>query len=113
MWIEFHFRKEYLLIFICIFVGIIQQIYIQNVQVIVDLALLFNHLSMFCLIICYFIEKRISKSKIQIKEKFKLILFFIFMFVFLRLSLIIEFTVNQYDIDVFRLLLQIINYLYI
>ena len=83
MCIVFHFRKEFLLIFLCLFVRIIRKIYIQNVQVIKDLTLLFHNLSKFCLIICYFIEKRISKSKIQIKETFsiKLMLLFIFMFI--------------------------------
>ena len=113
MCIVFHFRKEYLLIFLCIFLGIIQQIYIENVQAINDLTLFLHNLSKFCLIICYFIEKKISKSNIQIKEKFdiKPTLLFIFMFIFLRLSLRIEFTVNQYDIDELNLLLQIISYL--
>ena len=81
MCIVLHFRKEYLLIALCFFVRIIQEIYIENVQVVKDLILLFNNLSKFCLIICYFIEKRISKSNIQIKETFsiKLMLLFIFM----------------------------------
>ena len=113
MCIVFHFQKEYLLIFLCIFVGIIQEIYTGNVEINDDLTLLFDNLSMFCLIICYFIEKRISKSNIQIKEKFniKLMLLFIFMFIFLRLSLRIELTVDKYDIYEFKLLLQIISYL--
>ena len=115
MCIVFHFRKEYLLIFLCLFVGIIQQIYIQNVQVIKDLTLLFHNLSKFCLIICYFIEKRISTSNIQIKETFNIkpILLFIFMFIFEGIAYRIEFIVTKYDIDELQLLSQIISYLYI
>ncbi len=116
MCIVFHFRKEFLLIFLCIFVGIIREIYIQNVEIIDDLKLLFNNLSKFCLIICYFIEKKISKSKIQIKEKFNIkliLLLFIFMFIFERIAFRIEFIVKKYDIDEFTLLLQIISYFYI
>ena len=113
MCIEFHFRKEYLLMLLCIFVGIIREIYIENFEVIKDLVFLFDSLSLFCLIICYFIEKRISKSNIQIKEKFNIkpILLFIFMFIFWRLTLRIELIVDQYHIDELSLLLQIISYL--
>ena len=77
------------------------------------MILLFNELSKFCLIICYFIEKRISKSNIQIKEKFNIkpILLFIFMFIFWRIALRIELTVKKNDIYEFKLLLQIISYL--
>ncbi len=87
MCIVFHFRKEFLLIFLCFFVRIIQEIYTENVEIIDDLTLLFDNLSKFCLIICYFIEKRISKTNIQIKEKFNIkpTLLFIFMFIFWRL----------------------------
>ena len=116
MCIVFHFRKEYLLIFLCIFLGIIQQIYIENVQAINDLTLFLHNLSKFCLIICYFIEKKISKSNIQIKEKFDIklmVLLFIFMFIFERIAFKIEFIAKKYDIDEFKLLLQIISYLYI
>ena len=115
MCIVFHFQKEHLLIFLCIFVGIIQEIYTGNVEINDDLKLLFNDLSEFCLIICYFIEKRISKSNIQIKETFNIkpTLLFVFVFVFWRLSLRIELIVDKYDIYDFKLLLQIISYLYI
>ena len=113
MGIVFHFRKEYLLIFLCIFVWTIREIYIQNVKVFDDLSLLFSYLSEFCLIICYFIEKRISKSNIQIKKKFniKLILLFIFTYIFLRLSTRIDLTVDKIDIEELTLLFQIISYL--
>ena len=113
MCIVFHFRKEYLLIFLCIFLGIIQQIYIENVKLIKDLKLLFNNLSKFCLIICYFIEKRISKSNIQIKEKFsiKLMLLFICMFIFEGIAFRIKLTLKKSDIEELNLLLQIISYL--
>ena len=70
MYIIFHFRKESLLIFICICLGIILNIYTDEVEIIDEFTSLFNNLSHFSLIICYFIEKRISKSNIQIKEKF-------------------------------------------
>ncbi len=115
MYIVFHFRKEYLLIFLCVFVGIILEIYTQNVEVIDDSTPLFHNLSHFSLIICYFIEKRILKSNIQIKEKFniKLMLLFIFMYIFLRFSTRIDLTVDQYHIDELNILLQIVSYLYI
>ena len=113
MCIVFHFRKEYLLIFLCIFLGIIQQIYIENVQAINDLTLFLHNLSKFCLIICYFIEKKISKSNIQIKEKFsiKLMLFFICMFIFEGIAFRIKLTLKKSDIEELNLLLQIISYL--
>ena len=113
MYIVFHFRKEYLLIFLCIFVVIIQKIYTGNVEINDDLKFLFYDLSEFCLIICYFIEKKISKSNIQIKEKFdiKLLLLFIFMYIFLRFSTRIDLSVNKYEIEELNLLLQIISYL--
>ena len=116
MCIIFHFRKEFLLIFLCIFVGIIREIYFHNVQVIKNLKILFHNLSKFCLIMCYFIEKKISKSKIQIKEKFDIklmVLMFIFMLIFEIIAFKIEFTAKKYDIDEFKLLLQIISYFYI
>ena len=113
MCIVFHFRKEYLLIFLCIFLGIIQQIYIENVQAINDLTLFLHNLSKFCLIICYFIEKKISKSNIQIKEKFsiKLMLLFICMFIFEGIAFRIKLTLKKSDIEELNLLLQIISYL--
>ena len=116
MCIVFHLRKEFLLIFLCVFVGIIREIYFHNVQVIKNLKILFHNLSKFCLIMCYFIEKKISKSKIQIKEKFDIklmVLMFIFMLIFEIIAFKIEFTAKKYDIDEFKLLLQIISYFYI
>ena len=78
-----------------------------------DSTILLCDLSKFCLIICYFIEKRISKSNIQIKETFNIkpMLLFIFMFIFERIAFKIEFIAKKYDIDEFKLLLQIISYL--
>ncbi len=115
MCIVFHFRKEHLLIVLCFFVRIIQEIYTENVKLINNLKLLFDNLSKFCLIICYFIEKRISKSKIQIKETFriKLMFLFIFMFIFASITFKIELRVKNYDIDELVLLFQIIFFLYI
>ena len=94
MCIVFHFRKEHLLIVLCFFVRIIQEIYTENVKEINNLKLLFNNLSKFCLIICYFIEKRISKSNVQIK--------------FDSITFKIELRVKKYDIDELNLLFQII-----